>query len=410
MVSIKVKFRPSLAIDKKGSIYYQLIHNRKVRQIHTGYQIFQSEWDCKQSSLTHEPETERIHTVAFYKEQIRCDIARLTRIIKHLDDKGLSYTADDIVAEFERYRKEYTLSAYMSGLISSLKEHRRTRTSETYQAALHSFRRFLNSSNEYPHTGGDSDIMLDAVTSEILEAYESHLRARGNSLNTISFYMRILRAVYNRAADNGIVEQHHPFRRVYTGIGKTIKRALPLKTIKVIKNLNLSAAPKLDYARDMFMLSFFLRGMSFVDMSFLKKNDLCHGYINYRRHKTGQTLRIEWTTEMQSILKKYPVNPTCYLLPILTKEGANERFCYRNAAARINMNLKQVAAKAGADIPLTLYCARHSWASAAKAKGIPVSIISEGMGHDSEMTTKIYLASIDTSAVDKANSLIIKSL
>ena len=61
-------------------------------------------------------------------------------------------------------------------------------------------------------------------------------------------------------------------------------------------------------------------------------------------------------------------------------------------------------------MPLTMYVARHSWASAAKAKGIPVSVISEGMGHDSESTTQIYLASLDTSIVDSANSIILNSL
>ena len=61
-------------------------------------------------------------------------------------------------------------------------------------------------------------------------------------------------------------------------------------------------------------------------------------------------------------------------------------------------------------IPLTLYVARHSWASVAKAQGVPVSVISEGLGHDSEATTQIYLASLDSSVVDKANSMILKSL
>ena len=71
---------------------------------------------------------------------------------------------------------------------------------------------------------------------------------------------------------------------------------------------------------------------------------------------------------------------------------------------------RQIAKMVGVQIPLTLYVARHSWASAAKAKGIPLSVISEGMGHDSEATTQIYLASLDTSVVDRANSLILKSL
>ena len=61
-------------------------------------------------------------------------------------------------------------------------------------------------------------------------------------------------------------------------------------------------------------------------------------------------------------------------------------------------------------VPLTLYVARHSWASAARSKGIPLSVISEGMGHDSEATTRIYFATLDTAAVDRANTLILDSL
>lgn len=113
---------------------------------------------------------------------------------------------------------------------------------------------------------------------------------------------------------------------------------------------------------------------------------------------------------MQSILDKYPDNPTQYLLPIIRTEGINERCAYRNIGYNINRNLKKIAAIAGINMPLTMYVARHSWASAAKAMGIPLSVISEGLGHDSEATTRIYLASLDTSVVDKANSLILSSL
>ena len=158
------------------------------------------------------------------------------------------------------------------------------------------------------------------------------------------------------------------------------------------------------------MLSFYLRGMSFIDMAFLKKTDLRNGYVSYRRRKTSQQLIIEWTIEMQMILDKYPENASEYLLPIIRNPSTNERCTYRNVGYNINRNLKRIAEMVGVQIPLTLYVARHSWASAAKAKGIPVSVISEGMGHDSETTTQIYLASLDTSVVDRANSLILKCL
>lgn len=288
----------------------------------------------------------------------------------------------------------------MESAIIKLKQNGKVRTAETYIVTLNSFKKFRS----------QEDIMLDCLTSEIMEAYEAWQQGRGVSPNTISFYIRILRAVYNRAVEQEIIEDRNPFRHVYTGVDKTVKRALPLATIKKIKALDLSLTPALDFARDMFIMSFYLRGMSFIDMAFLKKSDLKNGYVTYRRRKTNQQLIIEWTKEMQMILDKYHENGSDYLLPIIRNPGTNERCTYRNMGYNINHNLKSIADMVGVQIPLTLYVARHSWASAAKAKGIPLSVISEGMGHDSEATTQIYLASLDSSVVDKANSMILKSL
>ncbi len=153
----------------------------------------------------------------------------------------------------------------------------------------------------------------------------------------------------------------------------------------------------------------YTRGMSFVDIAYLKKKDLQNGTLTYRRRKTGQQLFIKWEKPMQEIIDKYPVNESPYLLPIIRKTE-NERSQYRNALHTINDNLKKVAELAGLHTNLTLYCARHSWASIAKSKNIPISVISEGMGHDSESTTQIYLASLDNSLIDKANELILKNL
>lgn len=159
----------------------------------------------------------------------------------------------------------------------------------------------------------------------------------------------------------------------------------------------------------MFLFSFYTRGMSFIDMAYLKKSDLKNGIITYRRRKTGQQLTVKWEKCMEDIIAKYGENTaTRYLLPIITNPCSDERPQYRNAICRINVALKEVAGLAGLNIPLTMHVARHCWASVAKSKNIPLSVISEGMGHDSEETTRIYLASLDTSVVDKANSLILK--
>jgi len=400
MASIKVKYRPSTIADHEGAIYYQIIHERKVRQLNTEYHVMPDEWDENRSMVTTKQSSERKSFILSIRERIRWDVERLTKIDKSLDVDGLSYTAEDVIDEFRRYASEYSLFNFMESLIIKFKQNGKARTSETYTAALNSFKKFRK----------DEDIMLDCLTSEIMETYEAWHKQRGNSPNTISFYIRILRAVYHRAVEDDIIENRNPFRHVYTGVDKTVKRAIPLPHIRKIKALDLSLSPPLDYARDMFLMSFFLRGMSFIDMAYLKKTDLKNGSIVYRRRKTGQQLTIAWAPEMQAILDKYPDNPTQYLLPIIKTEGINERCAYRNIGYNINHNLKKIAGMVGINIPLTMYVARHSWASAAKAKGIPLSVISEGMGHDSEATTQIYLASLDTSVVDKANSLILKSL
>lgn len=400
MASIKVKFRPSTVADHEGTIYYQIIHERMMRQLLSDYKVFSTEWDESRSMVTTTQKSERKSFILSIRERIRWDVERLIKIDRKLGANGLSYSADDVIDEFNRYADEYSLFNYMESIIAKLKQNGKVRTSETYKSTLNSFKKFRE----------DEDIMLDCLTSEIMEAYEAWHHKRGVAPNTISFYTRILRAVYNRAVEDDIIENRNPFRKVYTGVDKTVKRALPLPVIKKIKALDLSLTPSLDFARDMFLMSFYLRGMSFIDMAFLNKTDLKNGYVTYRRRKTGQQLIIEWTKEMQMLLNKYPENKSDYLLPIIRNPGTNERCTYRNVGYNINHNLKTIAGMVGVTIPLTLYVARHSWASAAKAKGIPLSVISEGMGHDSETTTQIYLASLDTSVVDKANSLILKSL
>ena len=274
------------------------------------------------------------------------------------------------------------------------------RTSETYTAALRSFNGFING----------KDVLFDQLNADLLAEYEAYLKGRGNTPNTISFYMRILKAVYNRAVERELTVQRYPFKHVYTGVDKTVKRAVPLKVIRRIRDLDLTLSPVLDYARDLFMFSFYTRGMAFVDMAYLKKKDLQNGVLVYRRQKTGQQLFIKWEKPMQEIVGKYDTSATPYLLPIIRDMDTDARKQYKNAAHLVNDKLKKIGRQLGLAIPLTSYVARHAWASIAKSKNIPISTISEAMGHDSENTTRIYLASLDTSVVDKANSLILKSL
>ncbi len=411
MTYIKVKYRSSSVIGKEGVIYYQIIHNRAIRQVATGYHIRTDEWDEKRSTVVTNDESRKAWILTV-RENMRCDLERINRIIARLTKNVINFTSNDIAEEFKLYKKRYSFIHYMGDIINNLKLNNKTGTAENYRSALNSFMRFqMRLESEYGMSLKE-DIMLDCISSELMERYESWQKKIGNVPNTISFYIRIFRAVYMRAVEEGIIDDKKPFKRVYTGVDKTGKRALPLKTIREIKSLDLSLRPKLDHARDIFFLSFFLRGMSFVDLCFLRKTDLKAGKITYRRRKTGQQLTIAWTKDMQQILDKYPSNKSDYLLPIITKNYSNERCAYKNAGYRINRNLKKIGEMVGAPdyAGWSLYNARHSWASLAKEKGIPISVISEALGHDNEKTTQIYLASLEKSVIDQANDLVISLL
>ena len=394
MTSIKIKFRPSSVEGKEGCIYIQIIHNRVVRQLNTDYRIFASEWDEKSETVM--ANGDRTNIVNAIKERLTWDLARLKKVISQLETEQSRYTADDVITGYHKLTKEVSLFSFWHNAIAQLKQLGKIRTSETYTATLNSFMAFRD----------EQDVPLDGISSDMMLLYEAHLKARGVRMNTISFYMRIFRAVYNRAVEKGLTAQNNPFRHVYTGVDKTVKRAIPIKAIKEMKELDLAMNSALDFARDMFLFSFYTRGMSFVDMAYLKNSDLKNGILTYRRRKTGQELSIKWEKCMAEIIAKYPENKTGFLLPIIKEQG-DERRQYDNALHLVNYRLKELSTMLKLQRPLTMYVARHSWASAAKSKNVPLSVISEGMGHDSEATTQIYLASLETSVVDKANKMIL---
>lgn len=402
MATIRTKFRSSSAEGREGALYYQVIHNRVVRQISTGYKLFASEWDQRSEAVIpcqHPAGMERDNYLLSVGERIRRDKIRLEKAIRTLSQSG-PFTADDIVIRFHDSGQEPSFNDYIRQQIVRLKRLGKIRTSETYTAALKSFSSFMKG----------RDILFGELSSDLLMEYEAYLKNRGNSPNTISFYMRILKAVYNRAVENGLTGQRNLFKSVYTGVEKTLKRAIHLNDIRRIKRLDLSLKPHLDFARDMFLFCFYTRGMSFVDMAYLKKGDIANGILTYRRKKTGQQLFIRWEKCMQEIIDKYPVNETEFLLPVITERDKEYRKQYTNALHRVNTLLKKIGEMLDLPIPLTMYVARHSWASIAKNHNVPVSVISEGMGHDSENTTQIYLASLDTAVVDKANKKILDLL
>lgn len=402
MATVKLKFRRPSVRGKEGMLYYQVIHHRKVRQVRTVYTLLCEEWESATSTILAVGTKERVSHLLFIREKISWEMKMIVDAIADRNNKCKDYTVDDLVEDIRNIKPVQTVFSFMQMQIKRLLDVNRIGTARTYMATLNSFRRFRHG----------EDLDFDSVSMEMMEMYESYLQEKGLLRNTTSFYLRTFRTIYNMAAEQRIMVAKSIFDRVYTGFDKTCKRAVSIEYIKAIKRLDLSSFPSLEFARDIFMFSFYMRGMPFVDIAYLKKSDLKNGFVIYCRRKTHRRLTIEWGPLMQDIVRRYSVDAenTPFLLPLIKEVNGDERRQYERMERKVNRCLKVVARMVGLNIPLTMYVARHSWASIARNKNIPLSVISEGMGHDSEKTTQIYLASLDTSVIDHANRKILKLL
>ena len=322
-------------------------------------------------------------------------------VIRIDDDNGLC-----IRPQSTRSKSDERLLPFMRNITEELLAEGRERTAETYMSTLRSFKEFMNG----------KDIAIGNITCDTTKRYEQFLRQKGLSLNTVSFYMRVLRAVYNKAVIKGKAIDIKPFRNVYTGIAKTRKRALTIEALRAMKRLE----PKSDamaFARDMFMFSLYTRGMSFADMAALRHSNIRNGELVYTRKKTGQRIRVKWEKCMQDIVERHysrhkekvPGNDDL-LLPIAVDPKTGRLRRYKSVQWKVNYQLKNIAAILGITNGITMYAARHSWASMAKNMNIPLYVISDSMGHHSQNTTLIYLDTIDPEVIDRANMKIIKAI
>lgn len=401
MTTIRLKFRPSTVEGRQGTLYYQICHNRTVRQINTDMHIRPHQWNAGAMELDTSADYSGI--LPHYQLAIRRDMQLLRTIIDSMETFGSSYSADDIVNEYNNRRgKVYSLK-YIEQDTRTLILEGRYGTARNRTRARNSFAAFL----------GGRDILLSEWDRTLINEYSSWLRRRSLTRNTISFYMRILRTVYNKAVKEGIISQAHPFQDAYTGVDRTRKRAVGEDVIIRLCTLDLAGSPSLDLARDMFIFSYCTRGMAFVDMAYLKHSDIRDGSIRYCRRKTGRRLSIRIEPCIERILKKYTVisNGTPYIFPLIHTSDRKDAFRqYQTALGYYNRKLKRLSSMLGLDTSLSSYVARHTWATAARNRNMPIQVISSGMGHTSQKTTEIYLASLDESVIDAANRTLIASI
>jgi site-specific recombinase XerD len=393
--SIKLKFLPSKVINKGGVVCLQMIHNRKIKLLRTRFRLFQNEWDEQRQNIrVNGSNPERQIYLQTVKSALDAELRQINELIQFLESRS-EYTVSELSDLYTNNSFNGLLFPFIDYVIKQLQAENRTKSASILMTAKRSFERFRNG----------QDVLLDKMDSDLMQKYASWLKTNGVKKNTASCYLRALRTVYNQAVKRGLTAQKMPFANVYTRIDKTVKRAVTEDVIVRLKNLDLSSYPELSLARDLFLFSFYLRGISFVDMANLLKDRTQKDYIVYFRSKTQQRLTIKIEPCMQKIIERY-ANETIddYLLPIYTETNRSNTSQLRT----YNRRLQRISKMLGLDKPLSSYVARHTWATIALRRGVSIEVISEGMGHENEATTRIYLASLDQSVVDKANKVMIE--
>lgn len=259
---------------------------------------------------------------------------------------------------------------------------------------------------------GSKDILLEDLSGNLMKEFQQYLIDKRLSRNTISLYMRNLRAAYNYAVDEGIVsDNRHPFRKVFTGLEKTRKRACKQDIIRRLIALPLKEEA-LAQVRDFFLFSIYTQGMAFVDVAHLTRANLKNGRLVYSRRKTNQRIEIDLLSPALRIIRKYEEGERegDYLFPILYNVKNGEPVKYTTALREYNRRLHRISVRLDLSSHLSSYTARHTWASIAKWMGVNDRVISEAMGHNNLATTVIYLASLDSDIIRSANQVVVSSL
>ena len=415
MSSFTLNYRASTkGTHCEGSLYVRVIHERKSATVTMPYRLYPQEWDplnrCINFDRAHSFRLKYLHEI---DNKIQSDKEFLIHTINRLHDQG-SYTLEDILAGYRLKDTVNLLSLYMEQQADKLHSGGQERTAKAYRSAVKSLIKY----------NGGKDLSLGDINARLIKNYESFLKEDGKSLNTISFYMRNLRAIYYRAVRDRCIElcAEDPFRQVYTGVQITRKRALNKQEINSLNNLifienknilgDKTSNPGLRFALDIFLFCFYARGMPFVDLAYLRKENIEKGVLAYFRRKTGQLIEVKVTPPMQKIIDRYSsqIEETPYVFPIIKDNSKSTRIQYESALRLQNLRLKKLALLAKVNKKLTTHVTRHSWATIAKSENLPLWVISEGLGHANEKTTYTYLASFERSVLDRANARIMASI
>lgn len=259
------------------------------------------------------------------------------------------------------------------------------------------------------------DALLTDVNFRFLETFEYWLRnVRNNKDTSISVKMRNLQRVMNLAIDDNLIQKtDYPFGEKKYSINKrldhtTKKIAITTDKIGKLKMLDLKPRSSLYFAQQIFLFSYYARGINFIDITFLKWPDIIDSTITYTRRKTRGKFSIPVHSHLANILDYFRANydiPGNYVFPILNDAihlTSKQKYTRKKTALKaVNDNLKKLAKLIGEPtLKLTTNVGRHSYATGLKYAGVKTSYITEALGHSTEFQTQTYLADFEHGEIE----------
>lgn len=388
--------------DNTYPLVLRIIHFRKSTSIHLGYSLKETDWDEAKSEV--KKSYTGVTNVSRLNKWIHKQKIQAMDIINKLQDSGEigKMSVVDLKNRIVNKRSEETFFRFTENLIEELKSAGRIGYAQSVYSILHLVKKFRN----------DRDFTFEELNYSFLSRFENHCLGRKNTINTIAVYMKTIKMIYNRAIKAGVVgREYYPFVSYTIRTTKTRKRAVPRNIIALIEGLELKPNSRIWHARNYFLFSFYTMGINFADIAHLKMSSIVEERLEYKRQKTKKDYSIKITPQMKEILNLYTAGkqPNEYIFPIINRKDSPE-LAHRDLREKrrlYNQKLKEIAKKLEIETNLTSYVARHSWATIAKHKGVPIAAISEGMGHEDVKTTETYLDSFDREVLDNFNEIII---
>lgn len=381
--------------DNSYPLTISISHNGSSSLLPIGISLKADEWDARSEKITRHPQKQILNTL-ITKRKFEVDMIILSLASDKRLRKVRATELKSLILQNSKESPEDTLFAKQ--FLKSIELKSKKGTKDVYK---HTYNRIKAFEKNF------DNLRFEDINKDWLLRFDAFLAQTSPSKNSRNIHLRNIRAVFNDAIDNELIT-HYPFRRFKIRPVPTAKRSLSLQDLRKLFDYPVSETQQ-KYL-DMFKLTFFLIGINTIDLSGLKRTNMRDGRIEYIRAKTGKPYSIKVENEAKIIINKYRgIN---YLLNI-----SDNYKNYKNYLKRLNKNLKhigeiEVSGRGGKHHyrplwpKLTMYWARHTWATIAASLDIPKDTIAHALGHGNNTVTDIYI-DFDRSKVDEANRRVI---